>query len=535
MEIKYILFKLIFFLFNIKFSLSNEINNNIDINRNSSSIKNENSQRKLADEFQPIRIFFDRTAVEKFAIGQPEFKKSIVYEAFDNCINALKKIISVKPYNEAIKYDFSNHPLFNESYGNINADLLTGIESYDLVIVPLLLEEYSRFEMTSYDILRNSQGRVTLAVIKISYTFEFKYPKSNKYFQYLIFHQMIHILGFSYESFEYFPNGKDSVYYIDMEDNANNIKRAFIKSPRVLNFAKKYFNCNDIKGIPLENQEEGQIKIAHWEPRFLLGDIMSSITYTPDQVLSEFTLSLLEDSGWYKINYYTGGLMRFGKHKGCEFFDHDCTDEFENDFCPFLPGVSNSCSSGRQSRTYCNPLQKFVPGYTRYPNFWIGEEYADYCIINNNHDKEVKQNELVGYYEGSCKDGSSKFGDHILYDEFKSESDRIQVGNDLGERLGLDNSFCALSSVYNSKYPNFVYYVYPMCYPMYCTNSSLTIQIKNQFVVCPVEGGKTAVNGSFNGTIYCPDYNLICTGTVLCNSMFDCIEKKSIGKASTYT
>ena len=536
MEIKYFLFKLIFFLFNANFALSNEINNNKNINGKSSLIENDHSQRKLADEFQPIRIFYDKTAIEKFAVGQPEFRKSIVYEAFDNCINALKKIIQVKPYNEPIKYDFSNHPVFNESYNNINPKLLSGIEDCDLVVVPLLLEEYSRFEMTSHDILRNSEGRVTLAVIKISYTFDFRYRNSNKYLQYLIFHQMIHILGFSYESFERFPGGKDSTYYIESEDSSDSTKiRAYIKTPKVLAFAKKYFNCNDFKGIPLENQEEGKIKIAHWEPRLLLGDIMSSLTYTPDQVLSEFTLSLLEDSGWYKINYYTGGLMRFGKHKGCEFWTHDCSEEFENDFCPFIPGISNSCSSGRQSRTYCNPSQKFVQGYDRYPGNWVGEEYADYCIINNNHDKEAKQSETIGYFEGSCKDGSTKYGDHILYDEFKSESDRIQVGNDLGERLGLENSFCALSTVYNSKYPNFVYYVYPMCYPMYCTDSALTIQIKNQYVVCPVTGGKTAVNGDFNGYIYCPDYNLICTGTVVCNSMFDCIEKGSLSKDSTYT
>ena len=533
MEIKYFLFKLVFFIFNANFSFSNEINNNVDLKRNSALINNEHSQRKLADEFQPIRILIDKTAIEKYTEGQPDYKNHIVYEAFENCIKALKKIIKVKPHNQPIKFDFSTLPEFNQSV--VNATLLSGIENYDLVIVPFLLEEYSKFEMSSRDILRDSKGRVTLAVIKISYTFDFRYHNSNKYLQYLLFHQMIHILGFSYESFEYFPNGKDSTYYIETEDPTINLKRAYIKTPKVLSFAKKYFNCNNIQGIPLENQEEGQMKIAHWEPRMILGDIMSSLTYTPDQVLSEFTLSLLEDSGWYKVNYYTGGLMRFGKHKGCDFFHHDCSDEFENDFCTFIPGISVSCSSGRQSRTYCNPRQKYVDGYTRYPDYWIGEEYVDYCIINNNHDKEVKQSESIGYFEGSCKDGSRKYGDNTIYEEFETENQRIQLGNNLGERLGLENSFCALSSVYNSQYEELANYVYPMCYPMFCTNSSLTIQIKNQYVVCPVSGGKAAVNGDLDGFIYCPDYNLICTGTVMCNSMFDCIEKESVSKGSTYT
>ena len=111
-----------------------------------------------------------------------------------------------------------------------------------MVIVPLLLEEDSKFEMTSHNILRNSEGRVILAVIRINYTFDSRYHNSNKYLQYLIFHQMIHILGFSYESFEKFPGGKDSVYYIKDEDSRNSIKRAYIKTPKVIAFAKKYIN-----------------------------------------------------------------------------------------------------------------------------------------------------------------------------------------------------------------------------------------------------------------------------------------------------
>ena len=118
MEIKYFLFKLIFFLFNAKFSFSNEINNNVDIKRNSSLINNDRSQRKLEDEYQPIRIYIDRTPIEKYTEGQPDFRKSIVYEAFENCIKALKKIIKVKPHNEAIKFDFSTLPEFNQSVVN---------------------------------------------------------------------------------------------------------------------------------------------------------------------------------------------------------------------------------------------------------------------------------------------------------------------------------------------------------------------------------------------------------------------------------
>ena len=43
---------------------------------------------------------------------------------------------------------------------------------------------------------------------------------------------------------------------------------------------------------------------------------MREVIYQEEMAISEFTLSFLEDSGWYKANYYTGGLFRFGKNQG---------------------------------------------------------------------------------------------------------------------------------------------------------------------------------------------------------------------------
>ena len=65
---------------------------------------------------------------------------------------------------------------------------------------------------------------------------------------------------------------------------------------------------------------------------------------------------------------------------------------------------------------------------------------------------------------------------------------------------------------------------------MFCTNKSLTIQLNNQYFVCPQEGGIITNITNYKGYIYCPDYNLICSGTTLCNNMFDCVDKKSRSK-----
>ena len=65
---------------------------------------------------------------------------------------------------------------------------------------------------------------------------------------------------------------------------------------------------------------------------------MCGIIRTEEEVISEFTLAYLEDTGYYKANYYTGGLMRYGKNKGCTFIKDKCVinyeinPEFENEF-----------------------------------------------------------------------------------------------------------------------------------------------------------------------------------------------------------
>ena len=61
---------------------------------------------------------------------------------------------------------------------------------------------------------------------------------------------------------------------------------------------------------------------------------MTSGIYVQDQVISEFTLSLLKDTGFYDINYYTGGLMRFGKNVGFNFFEQDCNGLLNKDKIP---------------------------------------------------------------------------------------------------------------------------------------------------------------------------------------------------------
>ena len=83
------------------------------------------------------------------------------------------------------------------------------------------------------------------------------------------------------------------------------------------------------------------------------------------------------------------------------------------------------------------------------------------------------------------------------------------------------------------KYKIYSSIFHPMCYQTFCSSKSLTIKINDLYIVCPRSGGNVEVEG-YDGYISCPDYNLLCSGTVLCNDIFDCIDKKSLVKDDTY-
>ena len=115
--------------------------------------------------------------------------------------------------------------------------------------------------------------------------------------------------------------------------------RTYINSKKVIEVARNYYDCHEIDGIELEEYGDEGTAGSHWEARLLLGDYMIGVIYS-EEIISDITLALLEDLGYYKPYYYTGGLMRYGKNKGCEFVFDKCVNQktyqinpkFENEF-----------------------------------------------------------------------------------------------------------------------------------------------------------------------------------------------------------
>ena len=131
---------------------------------------------------------------------------------------------------------------------------------------------------------------------------------------------------------------------------------------------------------------------------------------------------------------------------------------------------------------------------------------------------DSKVNEMGNnYFVGNCKNGNDNYGYYTRYKNEKTNKYVYGITNknlpkNFDESLNSDNSFCVISSLvpkneiykYNFVFPSAV------CDEMFCSETSLTITINNEYIVCPRSGGKITVNGNY-GFLLCPDYNLICT------------------------
>ena len=511
-------------------------------------IKNEDDNRRLNDgEFKDFHIYLDliniKNGIRQYHLEEYE---NLFINSLNKAVKTLETLLKVKPIDN---YGFTdenitNIPIDDWNKTMVGTNAVGGMASLgiDLIIFGKLDDEMGSSTLASagpYYIVKDT-GQPLVGIVYINTRVNYSKINSEEYFQSIIIHEFTHILGFVGGYFEnYYHN-------IFTKVDEFGLTRYYINSTKVLNVARKYFNCSDIDGVELEESGGTGTAGSHWEARILLGEYMNGVIYPEEQVISEFTLALLEDTGFYKANYYTGGLMRYGKGKGCEFVKNRCVNssheinpKFENEFydsiaSPFY--FDASCSSGRQSRTYYTWwLYNYIPDYYRYfeDETWGGFSPADYCPVAREYYEEITNS----YYTGHCSlKGNGGYGTKIIY-EINEKRYYFTSGylSSITNETYSDHSFCYQSSlIKNNENDNNIFNtIRAVCYESFCSDFSLTIKIFDDYFVCPRAGGKIEVEG-YHGYFICPDYNLICSGTVICNDMFDCVKKKSEIKEQSY-
>lgn len=69
--------------------------------------------------------------------------------------------------------------------------------------------------------------------------------------------------------------------------------------------------------MKLENEGKASSKATHWEKTLVENEYMVAAMLAHNDVYSNFTFALLEDSGWYLPSYRNTDPMVWGKNQGC--------------------------------------------------------------------------------------------------------------------------------------------------------------------------------------------------------------------------
>ena len=459
------------------------------------NITKTNDKRRLGKEFTPIKIGVDYTSFvkpnsmsnasfnkAKYLIGETikEFQTFLKIQHED--IDLSGKLNEIKEYCDLDKV--------GSNYANF-------LKIYDVIVFPSFDSTLDKNALaaSTFCLLADNM-RPIAGVLYINPSLSFDIRNTDIYMKDLLLHEMTHILIFH-------PTLLRQLNMITIKNSVS-----YVSSKNVVAKAREHFNCKSITGVALENQGSSGSVGSHWEARYMLGDYMISHDYI-DIVLSDITIAMFKDSGFYDVNYYSGGLFKYGKNKGCDFINKKCIVDseplFEDEFCisPWQP----MCSSSRTMKGFCAIYEytSSIPSkYQYFTNPKYGGFYpADYCPVANNNFSDID------YFPSSCKIGNST------------------LSSDYGEIIG-NYSFCFISSLLpsNSKLNSISQAI---CYKVECdnTNKNIIVYIGSSKITCPTSGGNITNPSGFKGTIRCPKFIDICDfeGNTMCNEMFDCLNR----------
>ena len=449
-------------------------------------IVNITNKRKLNDGPRPIKIKVDMTNIKNENNFQGT-KYEILEEIFSEITDSFSSLISII---EPELYDQDFTEAFKQYCGIVNFDqnLKNPYKDFDLLIFPIISQLSQNVLAAATPCLASPLTyRPMAGIILINKDLSLSKNDFKYYMKNLLFHEVTHVLGFHPTIFR-----EKGLYYNETIDNE---ERIFINSPKVLEKAKIHFGCDSIKGIRLENQGGEGTTGSHWESRYMLGDYMISSDYQ-EVVISDITLALLEDTGFYKANYYTGGLFRFGKNQGCAFLNKKClynkgmSTSFPNEFC--LEEKIAFCTTSHLAKGNCylkeynnNLVDKYRYFEKRNKG---GLAASDYCPVS--YALEIDDNY---YLPKNCNLGKKEYST---------------------ETIGVD-SICFESSIFNN-------------------NKKINIYIQDNIIICPGYDTVLSNPNQLKGEIHCPDYNMVCTSDVWCNDIFDCIDKHSVADLNSY-
>ena len=290
----------------------------------------------------------------------------------------------------------------------------------------------------------------------------------------IFLHEFLHILGFANNLYaEYVVPGttrKRGVGEVTVSMTAGGKTYNAIQLPEVVAWAKAYFNCQTLVGVPLEDGGGDGTAGSHWEKTYFPVEVMNPSLEFP-VFFSGLTQALLRGTGWYYVKDFSDQYYNWGYFKGCSYFDAACPAIPEL-YCTKSANNQDTCAGHYYGKGQCQSLNTALTNSNC--DYYSTRESS--CLVAGS-ELSPKENEVFGA-NSRCIDYKTAGG------------------------------------VYSTK-----------CHSISCSGSgnaqTVTITVGSSSVTCNVGESGTATKSVGSLTIECPYVTRIC-GTIAAQCPSDC-------------
>ena len=208
------------------------------------------------DGFKNFSIYLDTVNIksEMTNLGLEKYE-TLLLNAMNKAIETLQSLLKVKELSEDFLFSDEDMAQLQIPYWDttkLGPSATKGIKSLglDLTIMGYFEDFQDDSILAAAQPAINDPGtnRPIIGIVAINPKVNYSKLNSEKAFQTIFLHEFTHILGFVPETFQYLD-------FLGTETN-NGITRHYLKSSKVVEVAKKYFNCNNLKGAYLEESDE---------------------------------------------------------------------------------------------------------------------------------------------------------------------------------------------------------------------------------------------------------------------------------------
>jgi len=169
---------------------------------------------------------------------------------------------------------------------------------------------------------------------------------------YMILHETTHTLGFSSSLYNYFltSSGARLTGHITSGSLDGSTSKVINVEPLTTRL-RNFFGCSSLKGAYMENSGSSATAGEHFERRMFAFEAMTSgLIY--QQSYSQFSLAMLEGSGWYVPDYSYADPYWYGQGQGCNFLFSSCSS-INSRFSELCTGSSRGCTNPGRGGGFC--------------------------------------------------------------------------------------------------------------------------------------------------------------------------------------